>query len=908
MVQRKVPNKLEIQADDFQSKKLLVNLNTSSQNHDGKNRGAAGAELKKKKMKKSRSTKLIESLQSPSFKRQVPQPGKPPPPRPPLEAPTTTATPQKQSPTKSSDMTPNYMKSTSCFDARKERSPGSSRNSPTGYDRKSPRRKNSNSNNSKNSSASGHKTSSLKLVRTLTKTPSFKPARSTAKKCSPVVLCENLDVQRATCSSTLKDSNFPDYLKLNHGGTESEGTSVMKVCPYTYCSLNGHYHTPLPPLKCFLSARRRVMKTQKSIKLGCLSPRESRASGERMKEIDPWQGIFDEKPAIEEKDFNVSVISPLIQEENEDFFVEIYGKEREDNNEDGHTINGFFVDGVRGSGEGFDERGSENDDGMVVESFSDESACSESDFDDNLEASDMEWEAGEYSVSCVDGEVDNPIQSNDASDWGKGDSLEVRNLTFHDEPTLKLDDIVRSCLGEILADEIHQEFFEEESKCSEALFVDREFESDHDEVSLPDVAFEEPKTRGERNGISVMDLQLGDDKTEWIIATEDEALIDHDENESIQDDDTTAFLGHQEPNHSRDFSEPDQNETNEKNSASQNNIEVHHADDDDNNKNRFSEEVFVRNLPPKSEDSETDQNCLEQEFIFIHAEGGMEEKEQVDSAKCSVGVQSDSSPGSFEAVQDSTSEDNDERRLHVIPKDGESIQSNADECVPAESQDHSSDKQSPTNYLVGNQNHLEKDRVEAGNFKTSKTMDSEDQTHSGMTTLGSSQNRDQDVDQIEMKHYIKPDEEETLSVFVAHNTSCTETKKAQFHPRNNPNKLPEPCKNSRGIARGKRPIKDSEEQREFNPREPNYLPLEPDPEAEKVDLRHQMMDERKNAEEWMLDYALRRAVTNLIPARKRKVALLVEAFETVIPAPKYESHLRHTSAGFAHGRTIQACS
>ncbi|KAJ0980904.1 hypothetical protein J5N97_009175 [Dioscorea zingiberensis] len=41
------------------------------------------------------------------------------------------------------------------------------------------------------------------------------------------------------------------------------GSSSMKVCPYTYCSLNGHgRHELLPPLKHFLSARRRVIKKQ----------------------------------------------------------------------------------------------------------------------------------------------------------------------------------------------------------------------------------------------------------------------------------------------------------------------------------------------------------------------------------------------------------------------------------------------------------------------------------------------------------------------------------------------------------------------------------------------------------------------------------------------------------------------
>ena len=78
MVQRKVPNKLGIQADHVKSDKLLGNLKaSSSQYQDGKNRGTD----MKKKMKKSRSIKLsdIDNLRSTPFKRNLSQPGKPPP-------------------------------------------------------------------------------------------------------------------------------------------------------------------------------------------------------------------------------------------------------------------------------------------------------------------------------------------------------------------------------------------------------------------------------------------------------------------------------------------------------------------------------------------------------------------------------------------------------------------------------------------------------------------------------------------------------------------------------------------------------------------------------------------------------------------------------------------------------------
>jgi hypothetical protein len=104
------------------------------------------------------------------------------------------------------------------------------------------------------------------------------------------------------------------------------------------------------------------------------------------------------------------------------------------------------------------------------------------------------------------------------------------------------------------------------------------------------------------------------------------------------------------------------------------------------------------------------------------------------------------------------------------------------------------------------------------------------------------------------------------------------------------------------IISRRRRTPEEEYMRGFNPRAPNFLPLELDPDAEKVDLRHQMVDNRKNAEEWMIDYALRRAVTNLAPARKKKVELLIQAFETVLP------HDEDDKKSMTPPRPIQACN
>ncbi|KAK7284068.1 hypothetical protein RJT34_18805 [Clitoria ternatea] len=98
--------------------------------------------------------------------------------------------------------------------------------------------------------------------------------------------------------------------------------------------------------------------------------------------------------------------------------------------------------------------------------------------------------------------------------------------------------------------------------------------------------------------------------------------------------------------------------------------------------------------------------------------------------------------------------------------------------------------------------------------------------------------------------------------------------------------MPRSWSNLKKVILIRRFIKSLEKVRKFNPRGPRYLPVEPGSEDEKVLLRHQDVDERKGTEEWMLDYALRQAVSKLTPARKRKVELLVEAFETVMPTIK----------------------
>lgn len=623
MVQRKLTSKLCIPKTE----------NLNSENRSGKLRPPSPRfqdnKIKvtemKKKMKRLKSTNrsTIEScLKTPSFTEQAPQPGKPP-------------TDEKQN----KKQAPNYMKSTSSFEARKEQSQVSSQ-SPV----KSPKK---DLKNSKTPTQTLTRTTSLKKVRTLTKTPSFKPTRAANKKCQKVVLCKDSNSQKATCSSTLKDIKFPNYLKLSHGSTESEGTSLMKVCPYTYCSLNGHRHTPLPPLKSFLSAKRRVLKTQKNIKLGCLSPRRTKPSGDLEREVSR-EMVADEKSNIQE---------PRVQEEQMDFYIEIYVDNRE--NETPNFGYGFennlcnYSEVMKTDAELFPQDKEIKEEAMEINSLK---AKQETETTETLS------NQGEMELNATDSDSYDMEWEKDGYDYEKS-SLE-------------------------------------------------------NGVSMESVEYEEPNSLLANEQEYSGEPQLEKTYEDYISIESNTQVFENDVTHEVIVDDFLA----EDSTDSEDQTHPEPNK------------EIIATDE-------INSDIYTMKIASNSEKDETQ-------------------------------------------------------------------------------------KQAKTAYTRG------------------KGCSSEDL----------------EINTINLQ-ITKHDKSEDI------------------------------------LAK----------ERGFNPREPNYLPITPDPEMEKVDLRHQDLDDRKNSDEWMIDYALQQTVTKLAPARKRKVALLVEAFEKVIP-PHYEPRLKHTSSAFSPIRPIQACS
>ncbi|KAF5729303.1 hypothetical protein HS088_TW21G01466 [Tripterygium wilfordii] len=926
MVQRKVPNKLGIQAADHvkSEKKWLGNLKPNSNQHqDGKSRGPD----MKKKMKKSRSIKLtdVESLQSSPLRKTITQPGKPPP----LNAP---ATPQKQqSVSKTTGGSPNYMKSTSSSEARKERSQVSPQTSQAGSHTKNMSRRSSNG--SRVSSASGGKpvrtftrTSSLKR---LTKTPSFKPVRATVKNRSRVALCADIDVQRATCSSTLKYSKFPAYLMLNPGGTEAEGTSAMKVCPYTYCSLNGHHKSPSPPLKCFLKARRRSLKIQKNMNLEVLPPR-------RAKLHDDEYAILDVKTEHDEVDFSSSAISPLIQEVGTDFFIEVYVKNKEDEKESTNIcspedrevttdfagelqdqiVSSVGCDDNNAVEEDFDKEAAKslyfeidfdmnpeksgdivsiemdiaNDfpeeskvedasnnysEGAIIgfqieNDFKQECDAGNEDDESNSEITEMEWEEGQYSVLELVTDANNVVHIYDETASNVQPASEVKHPYFHEDPVIISADCVSNSSEDLQAEEILEDLFEEERASFDLQSNYSVSESDGIYQNWEILEF------GRVCDGMVQEVSPIDEASKETITMEEEEV----ETDLIG----TMVNSPQEP-----IMEP-----------------------------TIDTAEVQKNGVVETEDEVLDSSCVTKvttEGSSEHQESGtksqeevpgIEDKENTAGANSFVETEnSNTSHCSLEADQDKVGEENNQNHEMVECSQLDDI---AEECILNQdrvggSLEPKSDVQckiSGPDITVP----LEEDQGEA-QTKTSSSMQSNEQSESGMKA-SVVDNSTGEVDKLmEESTNLTMAEIEIMANTV---TSAKSGSTFRYARSNRSQTQPDTCSNKKWTIRCKGHIEETEEKKLFNPREPNFLPEVPEPEGEKVDLRHQMMDDRRNAEEYLLDYALQQAVTKLAPARKKKVALLVEAFETVVPVAKWKTPTRHAPAGFAHTRSIQACS
>ncbi|KAK7243402.1 hypothetical protein RIF29_38197 [Crotalaria pallida] len=749
MVQRKVPSKLGIQADHVKSdnNKNLPNfkLSSNSQHLDAKNRGA---DMKKKKMKKSKSIKLsdLEALQTSSSpsRKSLPQLGKPPPLHNNLPTTSPSPSPQKQHHMlRSTDGSPNYMKPTSSSHAKKELFRVSLRNTTQSGNcpdfKNLPNEISSDYSKANNSVVSSKKpvkalarSSSLSLVRTLTKTTSFKASRKStrasmcaAARISTTTTAATITPHKATCSSTLKDSKFPSYLMLTPGGTESEGTSAMKVCPYTYCSLNGHHGAALAPLKSFMSQRRRVMKTQKSMKLmEALSPRRSKIPGKEDSDIE--QSFYGGKPAYDE-------IAGM------DIFIEIYAKEKEEIGKiDFHK---------------------EIEDQESIKSKIENNGIAAEENDDVKQAS----------PTVVDTTPKFEI-----------DLEESFEKSFDDDVAIEAD-----AKGSFFHEQIAGDFHEEISMgsyCSDAGSYDAEHMED---VEMDDSDFK---------AVAMV----------W----EDEKFLEFDADSSV-------------------FTEEDADSKVESLSESSHDVSITWLDE-----TLCSYYEDIMNEEIKEVTNAKESNCFEDQPHGIGSvlEGTSGSTETQESGYSSGGISCDQSSFKEKVFEylTSTEENGGESEKHV---DDEAI------CK----------------LKVLDEEKIGLDQCP----NMGETWNIDETCDDGYS---SQENNEESIDQANQL-FDAQDE----SIVTAQEDDMLVKDKGKANTGSIGGEEKDSTKNWKGGNRQKRPIENDDEMRNFNPREPNFLPLVPEPEPEKVDLKHHMMDERKNADDWMIDCALRQ-YQSLIPA------------------------------------------
>ncbi|MED6136898.1 hypothetical protein PIB30_059999 [Stylosanthes scabra] len=776
MVQGRVLSKLGIQDDHVISGKSVC----SPQHQDRKDRKS---DIKKKSKKKSRSIMLsnLEALHAPPPRRSLSQPVKE---QQPLRVPTAAASSlQKHKPLLRIDGSPNYMKPTSSSDAKKECFPVSLRN--TQNEKNLLQRCSSSSRASSLSCKKQEKpltrSSSLNLVRSLTKTTTFKPYKTSPRKSTTAILHAEMNPPvRATCSSTLKDSRFPAYLTLNHGGNEYEGISVMKVCPYKYCSLNGHYPTTLSSLKSFVSTKRRTLKTQKCMKLETLSPQRLKMQCQTDNN-DIEQNLMDGKHAHNEADKGNPITMPLAQKSTMDFFIEIYVKIKE----------------------GADD----------MDKF-----YSAEDLEDQH---DIKSETEEDGVKCVIQTLNHALpkcqidHEDDFRDWFAPAAIEAdKKGSSHQETNAAVADVNYSTSW--FGEKICMGSYSSEASCDGEQMHNIELDDCHSQDT----------ENVELNGSGYQDTDM-----QW---KEEEQFFSFGNGENI---DSSIFTGEESDSNFESLSD------------SSHDVSVmwlddilanHHAD------------ILVEGTLKEANDEKGTYFEAQSHGSNSVWEGTCEsmELETQENDYLSNGISYvQLPPADNEAFQHLTDVDDRVNENYVTEnckveesyEDSSRSLENNDEGISQDNQIHPTEVPEESNTVVQDQELLEEDQGNTSNFQCTSCIGGEDL-----------------------------------------NTS----KKW-------------PWKTKR-----KRLEQDDEQMRTIKPRKPNFLPLVPEPEPEKVSLKHQFMDERKDAEEWMLDYALRQAVTQLAPARKTKVALLVEAYETVMSLPKCESH----NSPFAHARPIQSCS
>ncbi|KAJ6380844.1 hypothetical protein OIU77_029694 [Salix suchowensis] len=508
------------------------------------------------------------------------------------------------------------------------------------------------------------------------------------------------------------DSKFPNHLELQPGGSESEGNSIVKVCPYSYCSLHGHRHSDVHQLKRFVSMRRRLLKTQRSMKSESRSSRRAKHSGISKKGTQTSQSAYCGDLAVLETAHDKMAVSSS------------FGRKA----------------GPRA--ESKSARGGDDRDYRNVTRVTENQTLPEEADEGRIASLNLNVFKGDSQLSTAKAKA-----STSVADERPNKPLNLNRFVEH----IEIDNMVSS-------------------------------------ASIGKPSQEETAANEEKNQDAVQDY--------WFLGADSEH-------------DYTVDTGHKNPGDKQ------------KHMGLWNLIYQHMA-------SGVAAEDGTRSHLNKAKEEEEEENTL-------------------------PGTNKSGSFQDFSSADHSIDEDNHDEhswKIQQYQRDAIKLVQEAFERILSEIPDHPADDVSATSDTTSDKELAENNHGEDRQLNISTSYDS---------------GRDSMVQEPEEMR-LKAD-------------NAFQKEKAVKSNQQTPTRW----SNLRKILILKRFVKAFEKVRNFSPRKPRYLHVEADPEAEKVHLRHQTMGERKNSEEWMLDHALQQVISTLAPAQKRKVALLVQAFETVTP-------------------------
>ncbi|KAK4839085.1 hypothetical protein QYF36_018961 [Acer negundo] len=662
------------------------------------------------------------------------------------------------------------------------------------------------------------KTSSLSPQRILTKTASLKSKRPTRKKCTQVSEIPNSNIERPTCSSTLKDNKFPHQVEAKTGGGESGGHSAMKVCTYTYCSLHGHRHGNLPPLKRFVSMRRRLLKKQKSMKPESRSTTKAKHSTNRRIRTQTSQivcnGDSADKEAIQDNIAN----SPVTEK----VFKTGLNRAGRHSGEEKH-----MGDCENLAKTPLGETSSHPHDASFEQHKTSDSLTAKPETQVAFSAVQETSEEGQIAASSTRSRDDEPILRVDHHKFTKTSLPELKDSIRCGSLSFKHDGIVSSSNEEVPMDAIVLQ----EANGDSAASLNWEVFKDNSESNIEVVAASSTTsvTGKEKNEIFEPDNTLHEGNSPAGDSTRNSTT---DEPHKIQMENRkyTGFWG----------------------------LIYQHM------KSGVAEEVETE-LPLDGKDKEEqvkDDNALLQKQESVSCQSLSGTDQNISMGECDAGDQ----------------------KFELWQSDAVKLVQEAFDKILSEIPDNSADDQSISSDITSEEDLLEKNHSDGGERSITSSFECTKES----------------VKQI-------PEESEVEAVDVNSKTS-EEEKAASKQENKSSQQISKNWSNLKKVIILKRFVKALEKLRDFNLRKPRFLPVDPDPETEKVNLRHQTVEERKNADEWMLDYALRQVISKLAPAQKRKVDLLVQAFETVTPPTDIKTRLRFNTESSSLATPVQACT